>query len=323
MARVVPRPSRLPRGRGRAVRWPAFRGRGGVSRWLCGDGSGCTPAAAFDQELGFQQGVEAFAVEAFVAQLAAEGFHIAVDLAWVCEDGSEEAGTECTRDVSLGARALSSAQAPGADQQGTFVVAVNDDHPAGEPIESVATLPTRGDRNPADNRSPALEAAVRLSAEYDALPQGGLITYTIILDNSEESSQRVTVEVTPDANTTFVPAGSDAAWVEEAGVQRASFFVDCGFCSNQFTLVVAVARLGSGAATGRRCTAIGPGVVQRKRPGGRVRWLGGGSRRGLSGGGCADRLMAEVGRCVGEPSRGVAREAWPDYPRGIGLWLAG
>ncbi|PZC44724.1 MAG: hypothetical protein DK306_001730 [Chloroflexi bacterium] len=165
------------------------------------------------------------------------------DPAWVCTDGAVAAGTECTRPVSLGAATLDSAQAPGADQQVTFVVRVNDNHPPGEAINNVATLPTRDDRNPTDNRSPALEAGVRLSAEYDALPQGGLITYTIILDNGEESSQRVTVEVTPDANTTFVPAGSDAAWVDEAGIQTASFFMDCGFCSDEFTLVVSVADL--------------------------------------------------------------------------------
>ena len=53
------------------------------------------PPPAFDEDLGFQQRVDAFAVEALVAELAVEGFHIAVLLGTAGLD--EEVGGTPTR----------------------------------------------------------------------------------------------------------------------------------------------------------------------------------------------------------------------------------
>ena len=156
------------------------------------------------------------------------------------------AGTICTRPVSLGAAALSSAQAVGPIP---FVLSATGD----DAIRNVASVPTKGDINPPDNTSPALDLGVSVTESHGTLVVEASITYTITIDNPAAEDQTVTVRGTPDANTTFDSDGSDDAWAEVAGVPEATVTVSAGG-SEDLKLIVSVADLaaldpGPGALT--------------------------------------------------------------------------
>ena len=139
------------------------------------------------------------------------------DALWSCPDGSV-AGTVCTRALGLGASGSGGM---------LFNVRIDTDHPAALPIRNVASLPTLGDLNPADNTSVVETAVVALETlsismrgASGSLEAGARITYTVTLDNPATVAQTVTVQDEPDVGTTTVlaPANpvagidSDPAW---------------------------------------------------------------------------------------------------------------
>jgi len=108
-----------------------------------------------------------------------------------------------------------------------FNVRIDANHSAAVRIRNVATLPTRGDLNPADNTSVVETAVVALETlsitmrgASGSLEAGARITYTVTLTNPATVAQTVTVQDEPDVGTTtvFAPANpvtgidSDPAW---------------------------------------------------------------------------------------------------------------